>query len=343
MKKLSVLFLVLCIYGNLFAQNYPESYMCYKSSALLKIDGLLSQEEWGNVEWSDYFTDIEGDKKPEPEFKTRVKMLWDEEYFYIAAELEEPHIWAKLKQRDTVIFYDNDFEVFIDPQGDNHQYYEFEMNALNTVWDLLLAKPYRDGAPAINAWDIKGLKSAVKIYGSLNNSDDIDEKWTLEIAFPWDVLKECAAEGRKPKQGEQWRVNFSRVNWDMEVLDGKYRKKVNPETGKHYPEHNWVWSPQGVIAMHQPETWGYVEFSNKVVSGEKEKPSVDIDYPAKMALMDVYNKQKQYFSKNGCYSNKFDLNSSITLEITKKQFLAYIKGESGKIWYINQVSKIWSE
>ncbi|MGQ1909348.1 carbohydrate-binding family 9-like protein [Marinifilum sp. RC60d5] len=111
---------------------------------------------------------------------------------------------------------------------------------------------------------------AVKIYGSLNNPDDTDKKWTLEIAFPWKILKECSFEGRKPKDGEQWRVNFSRVNWDVEIRKGKYGKKINPKTGKHYPEHNWVWSPQGVIAMHQPETWGYVQFSDTVVKGQKE-------------------------------------------------------------------------
>ena len=57
-------------------------------------------------------------------------MLWDDEYFYVAAELEEPDIWATLTERDAVIFYDNDFEIFIDPDGDSHEYYEFEMNAL---------------------------------------------------------------------------------------------------------------------------------------------------------------------------------------------------------------------
>lgn len=31
---------------------------------------------------------------------------------------------------------DNDFEVFLDPDGDNHNYYEIEINAHNTVWDL---------------------------------------------------------------------------------------------------------------------------------------------------------------------------------------------------------------
>src|SRR5437762_10018554 len=47
--------------------------------------------------------------------------------------------------------------------------------------------------------------------------------------------------------GDQWRVNFSRVEWRHEVLDGKYRKIPNLR------EDNWVWSPQGVIDMHRPE------------------------------------------------------------------------------------------
>ena len=65
--------------------------------------------------------------------------------------------------RDAVIYHDNDFEVFIDPDGDNHLYYELEINALGTEWDLLLVKPYRDGGPAVNAWDIQGLRTAVHV------------------------------------------------------------------------------------------------------------------------------------------------------------------------------------
>jgi len=34
-------------------------------------------------------------------------------------------------------------QIFLDPDGDNHLYYEIEINALGTVWDLLMAKPYR--------------------------------------------------------------------------------------------------------------------------------------------------------------------------------------------------------
>ena len=97
-------------------------------------------------------------------------MLWDDDNFYVAAELEEPDVWATLIERDSVIFRDNDFEVFIDPDGDTHAYYELEVNALGTLWDLLLIKPYRDGGPAIHGWDIAGLQSAVDVRGTRNRA-----------------------------------------------------------------------------------------------------------------------------------------------------------------------------
>ena len=50
-----------------------------------------------------------------------------------------------LTERDSIIFHDNDFEVFVDSDSDNHQYYEIEISALNTVWDLRLVTPYRFG------------------------------------------------------------------------------------------------------------------------------------------------------------------------------------------------------
>src|SRR5207248_1081011 len=101
--------------------------------------------------------------------RTRVKMLWDDDFFYIAAEMEEPHVWATLKEHDAVIFQDNDFEVFIDPDGDNHEYYELEINAQATEWDLRLVKPYRDGGPALNSWEIPGLKAAVHVAGTIDD------------------------------------------------------------------------------------------------------------------------------------------------------------------------------
>lgn len=247
------------------SQIEPRTYVCYRSEEPVKMDGKLDDESWANTVWTEEFVDIEGELKPKPYFRTRAKMLWDDEFLYIAAELEETDIWATLTERDSVIYHDNDFEVFIDPDGDTYNYYELEVNAFATAWDLMLIKPYRDGGPAINAWDIHGLKVAVDIDGTINKPGDKDTKWTIEIAMPWKVLKEAAPGNRPPKNDEQWRINFSRVEWQVDVKDGKYEKKINPETGKHFPEYNWVWSPQGAINMHMPEKWGYVKFSDQEI------------------------------------------------------------------------------
>ena len=207
--------------------------------------------------WSSDFIDIEGEK--EPKYKTRVKMLWDEKFLYFFAELQEPHIWATLKQRDTIIFYNNDFEIFIDPTGDTHNYLELEVNALNTVWDLFLTKPYRNHGKAIDQWDINGLETAVSIEGTLNDNSDIDTKWNVEIAIPWDVLLKAGDSNKIPKNS-YWRINFSRVNWDFDFIDKTYSHKKD-KNNNFLPEYNWVWSPQYVINMHEPEHWGYVYFS----------------------------------------------------------------------------------
>ena len=233
----------------------PRNYVCCRATGPVSIDGRLDEEAWKAVPWTEDFVDIEGGRRPAPRFRTRVKMLWDDRYFYIGAEMEEPHVWATLTQHDSVIFQDNDFELFIDPDGDNLNYAEFEINALNTGWDLLLPKPYKDGGKADNSWEIPGLKTAVHVDGTLNDPRDADRGWTVEIALPWEVLGKLSPMPAPPHNGDQWRVNFSRVEWQHEIVAGRYRKV--PQR----PENNWVWSPQGVINMHRPETWGYVQFS----------------------------------------------------------------------------------
>jgi hypothetical protein len=238
----------------LFAQDQPKTYDCPKTTSPIRIDGRLDDAAWKSAPWTDFFVDIEGAAKPLPRHKTRAKRLWDNEYFYVAAEMEEPHVWATLTQHDSVIFHDNDFEVFIDPNGDTLEYYEFEINALNTGWDLFLDKPYRHGGKASNAWEIPGLKTAVHIDGTLNNPADTDRGWSVELAFPWKVLAEHAHKAAPPRHGDEWRVNFSRVQWQLRVVDGKYQKVPNTK------EDNWVWSPQGLINMHIPEKWGRVRF-----------------------------------------------------------------------------------
>ncbi|XOV91605.1 MAG: carbohydrate-binding family 9-like protein [Bacteroidota bacterium] len=339
----------------------PKTYVVYKTSKPIEIDGAMDEADWAKAEWTDEFVDIEGSLKPDPYLPTKAKMLWDEENFYFAAELKDPHVWATLKNHDAVIFIDNDFEIFIDvdndkhrsnykyPDHDTHRYYEFEMNAFNTTWDLFLDKAYRDGGMALTSWEIKGLKTGAKVLGTINDPGDEDQGWTVEIAIPFSSIHYGPSGGSyAPSDGDQYRVNFSRVQYDMDIIDGKYVKQKD-STGKDLPCYNWVWSPQGVINMHFPERWGYAQFSIETV-GTKTVPFIH-HYPEKQKdyLWLVYYKQREWIRDHSQYAANLEdlginneviidgVKNTMEIEATSRQFIASIKSENDPtIWSIHQ-------
>jgi hypothetical protein len=352
MKQAILTITYLFVSLNLISQSAtPKIYQTLFTSEQIVADGIANETAWQTAPWSDDFVDIEGDLKPLPEFRTRFKMLWDEEALYILAELEEPHIWATLENRDDIIFYDNDFEVFIDPDGDNHNYFELEVNAFGTEFDLYMNRPYNTGGNPLIGWDIAGLETAVHIDGTINNPADTDKKWQVEMAIPWKSIQIFAFEKRPPKTGETWRMNFSRVQWQTETKDGQYQKILDPETGKPFPEDNWVWSPQGVINMHLPEKWGYIlfvdEFSDMKISVEQ----LDPDYQTKEILLDLYEQQKSFFKEHKRYATSlFELNkqgrqsaTDIFIEATSKQYIISSRQKNGDIIYIDHNKRLWKE
>jgi hypothetical protein len=284
--------------GEELVVHQPKSYLCYRAAKPLVIDGRLDDAAWQDAAWSDDFVDIEGDARPKPKHRTRMKMLWDDTYLYIAAELDEPHISASATKHDSYIFhFDHDFEVFIDPDGDNQLYVELEMNALNTIWDLLLVRPYLNGGPPLDSWENPGLKSAVYINGTLNDPRDIDQGWSIEIAWPWKCFEQLSRSPAPPKDGDQWRINFSRVELQQENVAGKYRKIPKSK------EDNWVWSPQGAIDMHRPERWGYVQFSTQKPGSASFR--ADPSAAASELLHRLQRAQHAYRLKHGRYAETF--------------------------------------
>ena len=215
----------------------PRTYHAFRTAGLV-LDGVLDDPDWLCAKPSEPFADISADTLGAKE--TTVKMLWDDDYFYIGATIIEDKIVANLKQRDTIIWKENDFEVFLDPDGDRESYFEIEINAIGTVMDLMMNKPYSDGGNFYMPWDCPGLV--------VTTSHD-DAAWYAEMAVP---RKSVMVGFTKPDELPLWRVNFSRVEWMRQDR-----------------EENWVWSPTGKIDMHMPELWGYVYFEDALVGSQK--------------------------------------------------------------------------
>ena len=319
----------------------PKNYVIKHTKQALKVDGVLEEEDWQKAAWTTDFVDIEGTRKPLPFYKTQVKMLWSDSVLYIAAQLQEPQIWATQLNHDDIIFKDNDFEIFIDPDGNGHDYFEIEINALNKIFDLFIAKPYRNGGNALFSWNVPGLKSAVKIDGTINDANDIDKSWTIEMAIPLKTLYK-GHPFKMPGEGDLWRLNFSRVQWDTKISKGK-NVKLKDAAGRELPERNWVWSPQGLIDMHYPERWGYLQFTRQ----EGTEFKLPYQEHQKKYLWLVYYRQKQHKAQFGKYAATLKAlgiladqtimgrANQLKMQTTSVQFTASISVNAGKEIFIN--------
>lgn len=279
----------------------PHGYVAYRTAGKINIDGIMDEPSWKNAPETELFMDISGEGFPTPQYATRAKMLWDDDFLYVSAVMEEPNVWANLTQRDTVIYYDPDFEIFIDPTGDAHNYYELEFNAANVIFDLCLEMPYR--APRRNfvqfQWDCPGLKSAVKVNGTLNNNKDTDKGWDIEVAIP---RKAIAQEFDNVLQaGKYLRVGFSRVEWQTELDKSGRTFRKKDATGKYLPEDNWTWPSTGMIAMHMPERWGYVYLSDVKAGKGSEKFAYPTYRPVEKLLWAMFYAQEEQMRQNGRY------------------------------------------
>ena len=321
--------------------SLPKGYVVGYTKTVPVIDGNLTDAAWQQAKWTGDFVDIEGNLKPNPPLKTNIKLLWDDTCLYIAAQVADPNVWAYLKKHDDIVFQDNDVELFIDPNNTTHRYFEIECNPLNTIFDLFLDKPYRNLGRPLSSWDAKGMRSAVKIQGTLNDPSDVDKGWTMEMAIPLKSLG-MGSRAQGVKEGTVWRINFSRVEWDTKITGDKY-EKLKDASGRNLPEHNWVWSPQGLVNMHYPERWGYLQFTKNTTNpGEFAMPYAELQ---KQYLWLVYYKQRAWVREHGVYALSLkELGISpdaivngnandLKLEATPHQFIAFITDKKDNITY----------
>ncbi|NNV57075.1 carbohydrate-binding family 9-like protein [Limnovirga soli] len=263
-----------------------SDYTAQKITDTFIIDGNLNKAIWQNAKWSERFVDmVTGNAGM---YNTQTALLWNNTHLYIAFKAEEPFLEAHLTKRDSIVFLENDLEVFIDG-GDC--YYELEINAANTIYEVFfiwkdaLTKGSRFDTPefdvhqqqaytfggdydrsgasfwngthprgirwAFTGFDMPGLETAVQLDGTLNNNSDIDKGWSLEIAIPW-ISLHLLANGKTvpPTNGDIWNMFLGRF------------QKLMVSGIEVQPHPAMVLSSHGIYDTHMPEKWSRIMFAD---------------------------------------------------------------------------------
>jgi hypothetical protein len=255
-------------------------YTAKRVGTPLVVDGRLDEAAWKAAAPSARYVDLISGGPTLHD--TRAMVLWDAENLYLGIRVEEPLVRAKFTVNNSPIYEDNDVEVFI---AGPDAYYEFEVNAFNTtyevffIWESAWARGgfsaasefARTNLAGFNGvgytthprgprlgnfnWHFPGKRTAVFVDGTVNDDRDRDRGWTVEMAFPWAGMKWLATDGRAlpPKDGDVWRIDFSRFNQYREAAPAK-------DSG------GWALSAHRVWDSHVPECFPYVTFSTNTVA-----------------------------------------------------------------------------
>jgi hypothetical protein len=264
-------------------QDKIARYIAYRVATPPIIDGKLDEVCWQLAPRSPRFADLVSGERAIHD--TRAAVLWDDHYLYVGYWIEEPFVQARFTERDSLIYEDNDVELFV---AGADSYYELEINAFGTIYEVFFvwedayeragfsrrsefgrdvagARPWhgvgfqphpRGARIGFWNWDLAGLRSAVHVDGTINDNTDRDRGWSVELALPWSSFDVLATDGRAlpPREGDVWRMDFSRFN--------QY-KAAPPATDSS----GWVWSPHGVWDSHIPELFTQVQFSTQMIDG----------------------------------------------------------------------------
>ena len=170
---------------------------------------------------------LAADGRP-PQQGTTVRSVWNADEWRILIEVADTHVWATLTARGASLYQEEVVEVFVDPVGDLENYFEIELNPLNTVLEVVLRKN-RSGYMKDFAWRCEGLRTA---------AHRTDTGWCAEFAIPFRSLV-----AEPPPPGAKWRANFCRIDRPPGV-----ERELT------------AWSSPGRLNFHTPERFGFVEF-----------------------------------------------------------------------------------
>jgi hypothetical protein len=222
----------------------PKTATVPRLEGTVKIDGILDEQLWQTATRLTPF--VQHDTMAASRVSTEVRAWYDAEALYLGWICEDRDIQATLKEHDSRFWDEEVVEFLVTPTGTLDRYFELQWNPLGATFDAIIANEIAShgvsqGIKGDWSYTAKTMTSAVRVNGSVQNSSDRDERWTVEARIPFADLNT-----RLPRDGDVWRVNFYRFNRDS----GAVVEQLS-------------WSPTIWPGFHQPNRFGYLRFGGK--------------------------------------------------------------------------------
>ena len=204
------------------------------------IDGKENEGIWQKASPILLKNNRSGEKVQEEALQTQVKACYDNNTLYFLFECKDPDIWADFTKRDEYLWNEEVVEIFIDVDDVPETYVEIEVSPSNIIFDSYIVDPENIDLPATASFDLPGLKTGVNVQGTLNQREDVDKSWTVEIAIPFrDIANE----------------NTKLVGPDTAIKLNFYRLDKNQGT----EPKSYAWSPTDK-SFHKPSVFGKLIF-----------------------------------------------------------------------------------
>jgi len=194
--------------------SIPTDFECRRATSPIQLDGSADEPAWTNAVVIKTFVAYWANRPAST--KTRTRVLWDDQYLYFHTEMEDADLVANVREENGRTWDDDVFELFFRPDATGTNYYEFQVNALNTHFNELFPRRGTN-APGRNAIGLPfHWKTAVTLAGTLNRRQDIDKGWSVEGRIPW---SDFARTSRKPKAGDKWRFALCRYDYSKDFSE----------------------------------------------------------------------------------------------------------------------------
>ncbi len=172
----------------------PRFLQARKIERRLTVDGRIDEAEWSLADSVGNFFQVQPIQGAFANPDTRVRILYNSQFLYIAAtnydSLGRAAIRAPDLKRDFDWGYHDTFGISLDPFCDKRNAQIFQTNPFGAQRDLLAFDDEFFDRDWDALWRVRTQRTS---YG-----------WTAEMAIPWKTL-------RYPKEDSVWNVNFLRI------------------------------------------------------------------------------------------------------------------------------------